>query len=111
MNKEHVEDVDVVDVGKTERFTERFAESVVVSHSYTYFIFDFLKPDASLVARRDTGAIVGLRGSLKSDVRIFLSPPLAKKLLNILSDQIKKYEEKYGKIKLEEELDEELREE
>lgn len=88
-----------VKVPKTGDFTERLELAVVVSHTPEgLFILEFLKPEVFLYADEETGRFTKQEGKLASDVRIYIPPKTAKRLLNALKEQIEKYEEKYGKI-------------
>jgi len=75
----------------TDSFVERFAASVVVTvGKENIVVIDFLKPVLSLVGK--DGRIVGYKGELRPDVRIFLPYSVAKKLRDALSEQIKRVE-------------------
>ncbi len=60
-----------------------FSNSAFISHTTEEFIFDFL-------------AVGPKAGSMVS--RVFLTPPHTKRLLNALSENLRKYEEKFGEI-------------
>ena len=93
-------DLEIV-IGRTETFTERVATAVIVAHTQEgFFLFEFLRPNIVVTAGKD-GKFKGFKGELRSDVRVFLSPITAKKLLKVLDEQIKKYESKFGKINVE----------
>ena len=93
-------DLEIV-IGRTETFTERVATAVIVAHTQEgFFLFEFLRPNIVVTAGKD-GKFKGFKGELRSDVRIFLSPITAKKLLKVLDEQIRKYESKFGKINVE----------
>lgn len=62
-----------------------YANSMFVSHTQEEFILDFLmiaQPEGALTAR------------------VIVSPGHVKRIVNALSENINKYEEKYGTIKL-----------
>lgn len=66
-----------------------YSNLVIVSHSPSEFVLDF------------TRVLPGLKKA-KVYSRIILSPKHAKSLLKTLSDNIEKFEGKFGKIKIDE---------
>jgi hypothetical protein len=66
-----------------------YSNLVIVSHSLSEFVLDF------------TRVLPGLKKA-KVYSRIILSPKHAKSLLNTLSDNINKFEKKFGKIEIDE---------
>ena len=87
-------------VPHTDTFVERIAVNVIVAHTPEgFFVLDFLKPVVFLVVEGDE--IKGYKGEVRTDVRIFLSPITAKRLIRALKDQIDKYESTFGEIKIE----------
>lgn len=86
---------------KSEGYVERLAFDCVVGKTQQgIFIFDFLRPEASLLAD-ENGSIRGYSGGAMEDVRIYTTPPTAKRIFNRLNRMIKEHEEKNGKIVLE----------
>ena len=80
-----------VEVPKTENFTERLASGVIVSYGPDeMFLIDFLKPEISVYAD-ETGKILGHKGQLSIDVRIFMSPKVAEDLLKALKNSLERY--------------------
>ena len=76
----------------TDSFVERFAVgAVVTAGKENIVIVEFLKPVLSLIGKED-GQIIGHRGELRPDVRIFLPYSVAKTLRDALNEQIKKVE-------------------
>jgi len=93
-----------VEIPKAPNFVERFVTSAVINHTPDdLFIIEFLRPELSAYAEKDSGKILGHKGILVSDVRIYMTPKAAKRFLNALKENISKYEEKFGSITLEEE--------
>ncbi len=66
-----------------------YSNFAIVSHSPTEFVIDF------------TRIMPGLKKT-KIYARIILAPAHAKRLLKTLEENIKKYEERFGEIKIEE---------
>ena len=92
-----------VEIPKSPNFVERFATSAIINHTTDdLFIIEFLKLDLSAYGEKDSGRILGHKGVLVSDVRILMTPKVAKRFLNALRENIEKYEEKFGEIILEE---------
>lgn len=84
-----------IEVPRAEGFIEALAGAVVVGFSDDgLFILEFLRPLTKLVADRE-GRIRGFKGEMRSCARIYISYVTAKKLLQTLEDQIKKYEERF----------------
>lgn len=75
-----------------------FAENAVVSHSQSKFIIDFTQA----IPRFDQ--LPGLKDPKVTMVvkhnPIMMDPKAAKEFLDVLSENIKKFESKFGKIKL-----------
>ena len=89
-----------VEVQKTETFTERFVTNAIIRHgSDGIFILDFGRPVMGVYAEKRSGKILGHKGELKLDVRLFMSPITAKGLLKSLKANIEGYESRYGEIK------------
>ena len=63
-----------------------YSNLAVIAHSHSEFVIDFIK------------ILPGVpKGKVKS--RIILTPEHAKRLLKAISENIKRYEEQFGKIK------------
>jgi hypothetical protein len=75
-----------------------FAENVVVSHSQSKFVIDFTQA----IPRFDQ--LPGLKGPKVTMVvkhkAMMMDPVGAKEFLNVLSENVKKYEGKFGEIKI-----------
>ena len=78
-----------VDVNPGQDF---FAEQISVSHSPVRFVVDFVKSTPRIDPGSQTTRLLTTH-----DV-IMLDPYLAKEFLSVLSDNIGKYEKKFGKI-------------
>jgi len=78
-----------VDVNPGQDF---FAEQISVSHSPVRFVVDFVKS----TPRIDPGAQT--TRLLTTHSVIMLDPYLAKEFLSVLTDNVGKYEKKFGKI-------------
>ncbi|NJE26439.1 DUF3467 domain-containing protein [Thermococcus sp. MV5] len=90
------------EVSKSQSFVERLSFKVVVGFTDEgTFVLEFLKPELSLYAEEETGRIIEHGGRLVSDVRIYLPPKTAKKMLSALEKSIKDYEKKFGEIEVE----------
>src|SRR3990167_7884043 len=84
-----------VDVNPGQDF---FAEQVSVSHSPLRFVMDFVR-----TTPRIEGPSQGTR-LLSSHSVVLVDPYLAKEFLNVLTDNISKFEKKFGKIEKPESL-------
>lgn len=103
LNKKIKEEENEVEIPKAPNFVERFVTSAVINHTPDeLFIIEFLRPELSAYAEKNSGKILGHKGTLVSDVRIYMTPKVAKRFLNALKENIAKYEEKFGPIILEE---------
>lgn len=103
LDKNVKEEGNEVETPKSPNFVERLVTNVVINHTPDdLFIIEFLRPELSLYAEKDSGKILGHKGMLVSDVRIYMTPKAAKRFLNALKENISKYEEKFGSIILEE---------
>jgi len=92
----------MTEVRRSQSFVERLAFNVVVGFTDEgTFVLEFLKPDLSLYAEEETGRIIGHGGKLVSDVRIYLPPKTARRMLSALEKSIEEYEKKFGEIKVE----------
>ena len=87
-------------VRKAPDFVERVAQAVVVSYpdDGSIIVLDFLKPSLDIVVD-ESGRITSVKGELELSVRVFLPPVVAKRLLRVLENVIRGYEEKFGEIK------------
>jgi len=86
-------------VPRARNFIEVLAFAAVVGFSdQRIFTIEFLCPEANVVVDKE-GKIKGFKGTLSSAARIYMSPLVAKRLLNALSKQINLYEKKFGEIK------------
>ena len=87
-------------VRKAPDFVERIAQAVVVSYPEdgSLIVLDFLKPSLDIVVD-ESGRITNVKGELELSVRVFLPPVVAKRLLRVLENVIKGYEEKFGEIR------------
>jgi len=72
--------------------TDFFAEQVSVSHSPVRFVMDFVRNTPRIDAAAQSTRL------LTSHSVIMLDPYLAKEFLSVLSDNLSKYEKKFGKI-------------
>jgi len=87
----------------TKEHIERLAIGVVVGFNPEgLFVFEFLKPILTVVVDEEE-RIKGLEGESRPDVRIYMPPRACKRFLKALEDMIRKYEERFGEIKIEEE--------
>jgi hypothetical protein len=108
MSKEEKEEVEIQ---KTETFTERFVTNAIITHTPdSNFILDFGRPVIGAYAEKKSGKILGHKGELKLDVRLFMSHISAKRLLKALKSNIEGYESSYGEIKVGEQENEVNRE-
>ncbi|MBI2664297.1 DUF3467 domain-containing protein [Candidatus Woesearchaeota archaeon] len=71
---------------------EFFAEQVSVSHSPIRFVVDFVKNTPRIEASTHSTRL------FTSHSVVLLDPYLAKEFLSVLTDNIGKYEQKFGKI-------------
>ncbi|HIH97314.1 MAG TPA: DUF3467 domain-containing protein [Thermoplasmata archaeon] len=98
------EEEELVEVPKTENFTERYVTNCAITRtSEGAILIEFGRPVAHLQADK-SGEIVGLGGEIHSDIRLIMTPIVAKRLLEVLQGELDDYEENYGEIK---ELEEE----
>lgn len=70
-----------------------FAEQVSVSHSPVRFVIDFVRNTPRINAAASTSRL------LTSHSTIMIDPYLAKEFVSVLSDNISRYEKKFGEIK------------
>lgn len=101
--KKEGEEEETEEVPKSEEFVERITAGVVVStnHPQGIFIIDSLRPDLSLRASKKDGSIQDISGRNICDVRLFITPQIAKRLCKSLKKQLGEYEEKMGEVKIE----------
>lgn len=72
--------------------TDFFAEQVSVSHSPIRFVIDFVRNTPRIDAASQSTKL------LTSHSVIMIDPYLAKEFLSVLSDNLGKYEKKFGQI-------------
>ena len=93
-----------VEVPLSDTFTSRLADGCLLSYNHLsgLFVLDFQRADLKARGKAVEGRLMELHyeGTLKIDVRIFLTPLVAKRLLKALEENIKRYEEKFGEIKV-----------
>jgi hypothetical protein len=89
-NKIEMEQKNEINIELNEEMAQgTYANLAVISHSPSEFVIDFVRIMPGMP-----------KAQVKS--RIILTPEHAKRLLNALQDNIKKYEEVFGHIKLKE---------
>ena len=95
------EEEEEIEIQKTNIFTERFVtEMLITKLPDDFFILEFGRPMINAYAKKTSGEILGYRGELKMDVRLIMSPITVKKVFKAIEDNIKKYEDEHGEIKI-----------
>ena len=72
--------------------TDFFAEQVSVSHSPIRFVIDFVRNSPRIDAATQSTKLI------TSHSVLLLDPFLAKEFLSVLTDNVSKYEKRFGKI-------------
>jgi len=82
-------------VPKSDTFTEKFVTNFIISHTPDdYFILDFGRPVFDTYADEESGKVLGHRGEVQLEVRLYMTPKNTKEMLDALRSNIERYEEK-----------------